>query len=53
MFVYLEPLWLEQYMLCFSDCEDWAWQLKTSSNFRKLASDKKKANSSDKNNNKS
>jgi hypothetical protein len=43
MFVYLEPMWLEQLFTCFTDCEDWAWQLKTSINFRKLAVEKKKA----------
>jgi len=44
MFVYLEPMWLEQLFACFTDCEDWAWQLKTSVNFRKLSLEKKKAN---------
>lgn len=43
-FVYLEPMWLEQYMVSFSDCDDWAWLLKTSINFRKLTNEKKKAN---------
>lgn len=45
MFVYLEPLWLEQLFGSFCDCEDWAWQLKTSAAFRRLALDKKKAHS--------
>ena len=25
VFVYLEPLWLEQSFSCFTDCDDWAW----------------------------
>jgi hypothetical protein len=40
-FVYFEPFWLEQYMECFNECEDWAWMLKCSHEFRTKSSEKK------------
>jgi hypothetical protein len=33
-YLYVEPFWLEKYMDAFSECEDWAWMLKSSIEFR-------------------
>lgn len=43
-FVYFEPFWLEMYMDCFDACEDWAWLLKCSHEFRTKAIEKKEQN---------
>jgi hypothetical protein len=33
-FVYYDVFWLEQYMDCFVDCEDWSWLMRCGQQFR-------------------